>query len=366
MDDGSGERRRSRLLLTTAILACVALLAALVPSPFVIERPGPVVDTLGEVAVEDQPVPVIGVEGAPTFPTTGELNLLTVSILGDPEHPKSWLSLVPTLFDPAQRAAPVGEFYPQGVTVEQREEENAVLMDSSQAQAAAAAFRAMGEDVDVELTVAGVSEDGPAAGLLETGDRIVSLDGRAVADFGELRGGIAEAGAGVEIRVGILRDGEEREVPLTPRLPETGSQPLIGAMISSSYALPAAVDVSLSRIGGPSAGLVFALAILDRLTPGPLLDDRVVSGTGTITDAGEVGAIGGLTQKMWAAARADSELFLMPVDNCADLPRRLPPGMRIAPVASLDEAIEAIDALTAGEEPAGIERCAARAGESGE
>ncbi|WP_449281583.1 YlbL family protein [Leucobacter sp.] len=363
VDDEGIERRRSRVLLGIAILACVMLLAAVVPSPYVIEQPGPVVDTLGEVKIDDEPAPVITIDGARTYPTTGELNLLTVSILGNPDQPKSWLSLVPALLDPAQRVAPVGEFYPQGVTVEQRETENAVLMDSSQAQSAAAAFRAVGAPVGVELSVAGVSEDGPADGLLETGDRLVSLDGREVEDFDDLRRGIAEAGAGTEIRVGIVRDGEEREVRLTPRLPEGGDQPLIGAMISSAYELPAEVDISLSQIGGPSAGLVFALAILDRLTPGELLDGRVVSGTGTMTDSGEVGAIGGLAQKMWAAERAGSELFLMPLDNCADLPSRLPAGLRIAPVESLDEAVAAIDALTSGEEPAGIERCDALAGE---
>lgn len=361
MDDESIERRRSRVLLGIAILACAMLLAAVVPSPYVIEQPGPVVDTLGETGEES--TPVIAIDGVATYPTSGELNLLTVSILGNRERPKSWLSLVPALFDRAQRLAPVDEFYPRGVTVEQRETENAVLMDSSQMQAAAAAFRETGEEVGVELSVAGVSEGGPAEGLLEVGDRLVSLDDETVDDFSALRRGIAEAGAGTEIRLGIVRDGEAREVRLTPRLPEDGSEPLIGVLVSSSYDLPAEVDISLSQIGGPSAGLVFGLAILDRLTPGAMLDGRTVSGTGTLTDTGEVGAIGGLVQKMWAAERAGSDLFLMPVENCADLPGRLPAGLRIAPVESLEEAVEAIDALTAGAEPAGVERCEAAAGE---
>lgn len=363
MNDESIERRRSRVLLGIAILACAMLLAAVVPSPYVIEQPGPVVDTLGEVRIDEQPTPVITIDGAETYPTSGELNLLTVSILGNPDQPKSWLSLVPALFDPAQRVAPVGEFYPRGVTVEQRETENAVLMGSSQTQAAAAAFREVGEDVGVELSVAGVSENGPADGVLESGDRLVSLDGREIEDFSALRRGIADAGAGTEVGIGIVRDGERREVRLTPRLPEGGTEPLIGVTISSAYELPAEVDISLSHIGGPSAGLVFGIAILDRLTPGEMLDGRTVSGTGTLTDTGEVGAIGGLAQKMWAADRAGSELFLMPVDNCADLPDRRPSGLRIAPVESLGEAVEAIAALTAGEEPAGIERCDAHEGE---
>lgn len=357
MQDDKLERLGSRALLGIAILACAMLLAAVVPSPYAIERPGPVVDTLGEVLINDEKIAVITIEDVETYPTSGELNLLTVSILGNPEQPKSWLSLVPALFDPSQRVAPVSEFYPRGTTVEQRETENTVLMDSSQAQAAAAAFRALGLDVGVELSVAGVSEQGPADGILETGDRLVSVDGRDIDDYGSLRSSIIGAGAGAELRFGIERDGEAREVVLTPRVPEGGTEPLIGALISTEYELPAEIDISLSEIGGPSAGLVFALAILDRLTPGAMLDGLTVSGTGTVSDAGDVGAIGGLTQKMWAAQRAGSDLFLMPLENCVDLPDRLPQGLRIAPIETLDEAVGAIEAVAAGEEPAGAERC---------
>lgn len=339
------------------ILACILLLAALVPSPYAVEQPGPVVDTLGKALVDGKNTPVLAIEGAETYSTSGELNLLTVTILGDPEQPRSWLSLLPALLDPSQRIAPVSEFYPQGTTVEQREKANTVLMNGSQAQAAAAAFRAMGKKVGVELSVADVSKNGPADGALEPGDRLLSVDGRNIEDFASLRRSIIDAGDGAQIRIRFERDGEARETVLTPRAPEGGSEPLIGAAISMDYQLPAKVDVSLSKIGGPSAGLVFAVAIIDRLTRGPLLDGLTVSGTGTMSDSGQVGAIGGLTQKMWAARRAGSDLFLMPLANCGDLPRRPPQGLRIAPVGTLDEAVGAIEAVAAGQEPAGLERC---------
>ncbi|MFT4232289.1 MAG: PDZ domain-containing protein [Leucobacter sp.] len=365
MLDERRERRRMRMLLGIAVLACLVLLASVVPSPYAIEQPGPVVDTLGETPVDDRSVPVVAIEDAETYPTSGELNLLTVSILGDPDRPQSWLSLVPALFDPSRRVAPVSEFYPSGMTVEQRETENTALMDGSQAQAAAAAFRELGEEVGAQLTVAGVSDGGPADGVLEPGDVIAEIDGEPVADFAALRDRIAEAGAGGELRFGILRDGAERELVLEPRAPEGGEEPLIGVTIATSYELPAQVDINLSQIGGPSAGLVFALAILDRLTPGEMLDGLTVSGTGTMSDDGRVGAIGGLDQKMWAAQRAGSDLFLMPVENCADLPEQLPPGLRIAPVDTLEEAVSAIEAAAAGGEPAGIERCGVEGVEAG-
>ena len=119
------------------------------------------------------------------------------------------------------------------------------------------------------------------------------------------------------------------------------------------------MEIQLEDIGGPSAGMAFSLAMYDRLTPGEMLDGMTVSGTGTMADTGEVGPIGGLEQKMWAAARAESDLFLMPLGNCADVPERIPDGLRVAPVATLTEAIDAIETAASGDTPAGLERCGA-------
>lgn len=357
MDQGRSERRRSRLLLGTAILACLVLLAAIVPSPFSIERPGPVVDVLGDATIDGRTTPVISLPDERSFTTSGALNLLTVSIAGSPEKPTSWLSLIPALLDPAQRIAPVTEFYPEGVSEKDRDAANAVLMDGSQEQAAAAAFKRLGRPVDVELSVAGVADGGPSDGVLETGDRIVSVNGEEVGDFAELRRLVIDAGDGAPIRLGIERDGAPLEVPVTPGIPEGGDEPMLGATVSSRFDLPGEVDISLSQIGGPSAGMVFAIGITDLVTPGDLLGGLTVSGTGTIGDDGAVGPIGGLEQKMWAASRADSDLFLMPVANCGDLPRRIPDGMAVAPVAKLDDAIDAIERVADGRSAPGLELC---------
>lgn len=350
-------QRRSRRSLVVAGLACVLLLAAVIPSPFTIERPGPVVNTLGEVRIEGEAQPVISLPGSETFPTTGELNLLTVSLVGSPDHPASWLSLVPALIDPSQRIAPRAEFFPAGSTVEDREAQGTAQMQSSQAQAAAAAFRELGREVPEELTVAAISEDGPAVDVLREGDVLTRAGGKAIADFADLREAIITAGAENELTLSIVRDGAEQDVTLQPQIPEGGTDPLIGAVIATSYELPAEVDISLSEIGGPSAGMIFALGIYDQLTPGAMLDGAAVSGTGTVAGTGEVGPIGGLEQKMWAAERADSDLFLMPVANCADLPSRLPSGLQVAPVATLSEARTAIEKVVAGETVPGVERC---------
>ncbi len=353
-----GRRRpRSRGAVWVAIIACVILLAAVVPSPYSVESPGPVVNTLGEVQIEDETMPVISIPERETYPTTGELNLLTVSIQGSPDHPLSWLGLVPALLDPTQRIAPRSNFYPEGSTLKDREAQGTMQMQSSQAQAAAAAFRELGEDVPVTLVVAGVSPEGPAQGVLQESDELLAAAGQPVTDFGDLRTRITATPPGAELALQVRRDGAEQTLALVPAVPEGGSEPLIGAVISTQYELPADVMINLSEIGGPSAGMMFSLAIIDQLTPGPMLEGMAVSGTGTVTDQGEIGPIGGLEQKMWAAERAGSELFLMPQGNCGDLPAKLPPGLQVVPVETLSEARDAVDRAVAGETVHDPERC---------
>ncbi len=351
-DAGRGRRRG---LWIVGALAIPVLLAGAIPSPYVIERPGPVVDTLGDVTVDDATEPVVSFPDAQTYPTSGTLNLLTVQILGDPDRRRSWLSLLPAVVDPSQRIAPLSDFFRDGETSDDRDAQNTALMASSQTLAAAAAFREVGDDVDVVLSVAEVAGGSAADGVLEPGDRL----GEPIESFAMLRERTIATGGDEPLRVGIERDGEPVDVELTPTIPDGATEPLIGATVATDFELPSEVEIKLEDIGGPSAGMAFSLAMYDRLTPGEMLDGMTVSGTGTMADTGEVGPIGGLEQKMWAAARAESDLFLMPLGNCADVPERIPDGLRVAPVATLTEAIDAIETAASGDTPAGLERCGA-------
>ncbi|GAB2570231.1 YlbL family protein [Leucobacter ruminantium] len=354
------ERRVLRRWLWTAVAACLLLLAAVIPAPFVIERPGPTVDVLGDVELEDgETQPVIEVRGAPASDGEGSLRLLTVSVAGSPQHPRSWLSLVPALIDPSQQVLPVDEVFPSGTTEEQRDAANTVLMDDSQAKAAAAAFRYLGEDVPERIEVAAVIDPGPSVGALLEGDVIVQAGGAPVAGYAELRERIVASGAGKPLELVVERDGAEVETAVTPVVPDGGSEPMLGTTVASEYELPRKVDFSLGDIGGPSAGLVFSLGVVELMTPGSLFDGVQASGTGTIASSGEVGPIGGLEQKMWAASRAGGGLFLMPIGNCADLPERIPDGLEVAPVATLEEAVAAVEAVAEGRSPSGVERCTA-------
>src|SRR5690606_22251634 len=121
-----------------------------------------------------------------TFPTSGELNLVSVTMVGSPDRPANWLSLVRPLLDPTQDIVPQSQVFPPGVTSEEREEYNTALMGSSQEVAAAAALHQLGEDVPAQLTIGFVDPEGPASGVLREGDRVVSVDGEAVNSVAEV------------------------------------------------------------------------------------------------------------------------------------------------------------------------------------
>ena len=347
-----------RWSIAVAVVAALILLASVTPSPYAIERPGPVVDAFGEMASETgEATPVVRIRGAETYPTSGAMNVLSVSINGTPDRPADWLSVVGTLFDPTRTAVSLSSLYPEGLTAEERAEQNAAMMKASQAAATAAALRRLGEPVDERLSVAGVATDGPADGKLRAGDVIRTADGVEVGGLSELREIVGSAQQGRAVRLGIERDGAEQEQSVVPETADDGSR-LLGITVGEEFSFPFDVSLDLDDIGGPSAGLVFALAVYDKLTPGALTGGERISGTGTIDADGMVGPIGGLPQKIWGAAGAGSTLMLMPRDNCADLPDRLPEGMRIVPVSTFGEAIAAVEeAAAAG--PDGAERAQA-------
>lgn len=346
--------RRSTVIV--ALVIAIVLALAVLPSPYVVLRPGPTMNVLDELTKDDQSTPIISVD-TKTYPTDGSLRLVTVSLLGTPENRTRWLTVMQAAIDPTQKVLPLEDEYGDEESSEERTEQNAALMTSSQEQAAAAAFTRLGDRVPTTLTAVGVVQGGPAEGLLKEGDVIREVAGTTVESFAQMRGLVRQSGAGEELDVTVERDGKRVTVELTPALPDGGDEPMIGVIINPTYDLPHKVDFTLSDIGGPSAGLVFALGLTDLLTPGAMLEGQSVAGTGTIDADGNVGPIDGLTQKLWAADRAGSELFLMPLKNCEMLPGRRPPGMDIAPVATLDEAVDVIEASGKGESVAGIERC---------
>lgn len=353
----AGLSTTTKFLIWTLVFAFLLLLGASIPSPYVIERPGPVVNTLGDVEIDGKVRPVIDISGAQTFAHEGALNLLTVTIVGNQDKPLSWLALVPTLFDHTQELRPIEEVFGDGRSVEEREESNKILMDSSQATATAAALTNLDIKFDSEVLVGAVIADSPSENVLQEGDRLLRINGDLVTGSSMLRAIIVDYEPEKEVELTVVRAGTERNISIAPVRQEGQTSAEIGVLLQTSYEFPFEVDIALERIGGPSAGMMFALGIYEELTEESLTGGLIVSGTGTVNDAGEVGAIGGLTQKIWGAQQAGSELFIMPLANCASLPQNLPKNMQISPVANTTEAIAAIGAVGEGKTPPGIDRC---------
>ena len=351
-----GDRGRAGVVLLSAAFVLVLLLG-IVPAPYVIEQPGPVYDTLGTSEHEGTDRPLISIPSQETFPTTGELNLLTVSVLGSPETPPHWLDVATAWFDPSKAVVPVESVFPPDVSRKERDEENRVLMVNSQRDAIAAALLELGYEVPGVITVQGIVEGEPAEGIVEEGDRITSVNGTAVTDYGELQDLIAENGSDRPVELGLTRDGSAMTLQVTPRQREDAS--VIGVLVTTDYTFPFDVSIQLDDVGGPSAGMMFALGIIDKLEPGELTGGENIAGTGTIDAQGVVGPIGGIRQKLYGAERAGADYFLAPARNCDEVVGHVPDGLDVFAVSTLDDSLAVLKAVADDTSLADLPRCAA-------
>lgn len=344
-------------LLGVGVLSAASL--AVIPAPYVIEKPGPVFDTLSDVQVAGDDVPMISIPSQETYPTEGSLSLLTVSVVGNPDRLPDWLDVIAAWFSASQAVVPVESVFPEGVTQEQSTEQSRVDMENSQREAVAAALTELGHEFSSVLTVVETQSGGASDGVLEAGDVIESLNGETFEDVTGLRAAIAENGTEEPATVVVLRDGERLELEVTPELSEGPEPtPIIGILVGGEYDFPFEVDIQLENVGGPSAGLMFSLGIIDKLTPGPLTGGADVAGTGTIGASGDVGAIGGIRQKMHGAVAAGADYFLAPAANCDDVAGNVPGGLQVFAVSTLDEALTALEGVAEGD-TAALPGCAA-------
>lgn len=344
-----------------AVALVVLLVITFLPTSYVIQRPGPVYNTLGTAeSAEGEQVPLISVEGAETFETDGALDLLTVQVIGNRERTPSWFELAVAWFDPSRAVLPIEAVFPEGTTTEDRNAESAQLMVDSQQEATAAALSELGYDVGARLSVHSVLEDSAADGVLQEGDVILSADGTAVADAETLRG-IVNDGGGDPVELAIERGGAPETVSITPKETEVDGEKtlLLGVNLMTDYDFPIDVTIQLNNVGGPSAGMMFALGIIDTLTPGQLNGGENVAGTGTISGDGAVGPIGGIRQKLYGAKDAGADWFLAPAENCDEVVGHVPDGLRVFAVETLDDALDVLDAVREDGDLAALPTCTA-------
>jgi len=336
-------RRTLTLAVAGFLVVLLSAVAALLPVPYVALNPGPVTNTLGSVGKTE----LIRIEGRTTYPDDGKLDLTTVSVLGGPRQRLDLVTALRGWIDDAVAVVPEEQVYPAGETAKEIEEQSATEMRDSQENATTAALRHLGIPVTTRLLVQDVEKGSPSRGKLRTGDEILEVDGEQVAGGEQLRELITAREPGDRVMIVVERDGRRVPATIRTKAAEDG-RAIVGITTRDDADYPFTVEILLQDVGGPSAGLMFALGIVEKLTPGSLTDGAHVAGTGTIDDAGHVGTIGGITQKLIGARRAGATVFLVPPGNCAEALRNRPDGLRLVKAQTLTSTVAALDRLREG------------------
>ncbi len=331
-------------MTSVGLVVAFALLGAFVPVPFVALGPGPTFDTLGA----DNGRPVVDIRGHESFPTTGHLNMTTVSVTDD----LSMFAALAMWASSRYALAPRDLYYPPNQSPQDVEQQNTKAFTESETSAQTAALRYLGYPTKV---VAGeIVKHSPADGVLAPGDQLLQVNGKPVPDAASVRAALAGTKPGDQVDVTFKHaDQPDRtaRIQLAPR-PDS-PQGFVGIAAEDRPAVPFDINISLAHVGGPSAGLMFALAIVDKLTPGNLDGGKFVAGTGEIDGQGRVSPIGGIQFKMTAAREAGATVFLVPAANCSEAKSQAPAGLELVKVGSLGEAVQDLGALKAGKTPPG-------------
>ncbi len=314
-------------------------LLAAVTVPFVSLGPGPTFNTLAEYDGKQ----VVDIKGTDVKPTSGNLNMTTVS-------QRDQLTLGQALAMWAsgdEQLVPRDLVYPPDKSREDVDKANDAEFKDSEDSAAYAALGYL--KYAPAVTVAQVNDNGPAKGKLQVGDAIDAVDGKPTANLDEFTALLKATKPGQQ----VVLDYRRKNAPAGTVTVTLGSNPdrdygYLGVAVLNAPWAPFSVDFNLANIGGPSAGLMFSLAVVDKLTTGDLNDGKFVAGTGTISPDGAVGPIGGITHKMSAARDAGATVFLVPADNCDEARTGDQDGMRLVKVDTLTTAVDALHALSSG------------------
>lgn len=366
-------RRLIVLLTILAVVVAVIVAAATVPINMVIEAPGPTWNVLGSADADgsqgsDGQSSVINVTGARTYPADGALRMTTVSVRGCPGFPVTTLDVILAWFDDDKTVVDRNTVCPESMSAQEVEQVNQAQMTSSQDAAVVAALMETGLATRMVLQVEGLAEEQTSTEI-QVGDILTSIAPEGgpttqVTDFSQLRALLTTIPPGTRVTLGVERDGAAVEAHLTTIVPKDADGDgnpdsegsLLGLVLSARADSDIDATFGLQDVGGPSAGSMFALGIVDSLTPGDLTGGKDIAGTGTIAIDGQVGAIGGIRQKMAGARAAGSDYFLAPASNCSEVVGHEPRGMEVFAVSTLHEAVGAVEAIAAGD-TSGLATC---------
>ncbi|OBJ51151.1 PDZ domain-containing protein [Mycobacterium sp. 1423905.2] len=332
-------RRILTLMVALVPILVFGVLLAVVTVPFVSLGPGPTFDTLGEVDGKQ----VVQIDGTQTHPTSGHLNMTTVS-----QRDELTLGEALTLWLSGQeQLVPRDLVYPPGKSRDEVDKANNADFKNSEDSAEYAALGYL--KYPEAVTVATVSDPGPSLGRLKPGDAIDMVNGTPVANVEQFTSLLKTTKPGQVVTLDFRRKNEPAGVTqITLGTNKDRDYGFLGVAVLDAPWAPFSVNFNLANIGGPSAGLMFSLAVVDKLTTGDLTGNAFIAGTGTISVDGKVGPIGGITHKMAAARAAGATVFLVPAKNCYEAASDDPPGLRLVKVETLGQAVDALHAMTSG------------------
>lgn len=357
------------MMIAGTLLVILLMVTVFLPVPYAVERPGPTVDILQSDS-EEEGSALISIEGAEIYPTDGQLRLTTVSTQGGPGYPVRAGDVLLGWWQQDAQVTPVETQFDETATEEELAELSQRLMVSSQRDAATAALESLDYDLDMVLNVAGITETSDALGKVEPDDVIVAITGpdgvrHERPTYAELLNVTAGIAPGQEVTLDLDRDGEEVQATFATGEPQplydggpTPDGSVLGIFLIPDIELPVDISFDIQRIGGPSAGMMFALSIIDLLTEGEMTGGEVIAGTGTMDAAGRVGPIGGIVFKMWGSLRDGAQYFLAPHANCGEVVGNVPDGLSVFAVDTLDSARAAVEAIANGD-TSGLTTCEA-------
>ncbi|MER5847464.1 PDZ domain-containing protein [Streptomyces sp. NPDC002012] len=350
-------RRTATMLASTLILIALLCAGVLIPVPYSEMSPGPTVNTLGKVEGE----PVLQISGHKTYPTSGNLNMTTVRVTGADYN----MNLVEAVYGWLAHdsvVVPHDTLYPDGKTEQQSTQENAEEFSQSQESAKVAALTELGIPVSSRVVVSTVIKGSPAQGKLHAGDVIKQVDGSAVKQPEDVAKLVTRHKPGEDVTFTVIpaksaqaaeKAGKEpegsRKIVITTAKAPKENRAIVGIQAGTDHTFPFRIDIKLADVGGPSAGLMFSLGIVDKLTPGQLTGGKFIAGTGTIDDKGKVGPIGGINMKLVGARDAGARYFLTPNDNCKAAASDTPSGLTLVKVKTIDDAKKSLEKIRAGD-----------------
>ncbi len=358
------------MLASTLVLIALLCAGVLIKVPYAEMSPGPTVNTLGEARGE----PVLQISGRKTYPASGHLNMTTVRVTGADYRMNIFESVYGWLAHDSV-VVPHDTLYPDGKTEEESTQENAEEFSQSQESAKVAALNELKIPVATRVVVSTVVKDSPSEDKLHAGDVIKAVDGTAVKEPGDVAELVTKHQPGEDVTFTIVPAKEAAAAEKAGREPEGGEKitirtakapaaeeggkdrAIVGIRAGTDHTFPFEIDIKLADVGGPSAGLMFSLGIIDKLTPGDLTGGSFVAGTGTIDDAGEVGPIGGINMKLVGARDAGARYFLTPDDNCASAAADTPSGLTLVRVKTIEDATKSLEQIRTGK-TAGLPSCA--------